>query len=424
MGRTHQSESTSSYAVQETAKQEPSLLWLVPLLVVIAIGLTWANRTYLSHSNQYTNRDFMSIWTGGKAVLKGLDPHDVDVWQPLRAQYGSSWMPDQKDPYPLWTAIVFAPLAAAFDINMAGAVWLTLSEILLGVSLSALIMYYAGVKLSALEFGAIMLSSYGSRWVTLTLGTGQMAIVLVFILTLFFVLVKQERWFWAGFSLTFIALKPNPFVIFVPMVIVWTISHRRWHLAAGGIAGAAALFGASWLLRPGWLAAWVSVRGKLDVTQQTPTVWGVAYELVGLDWWPALGLLFAVILTAAVGAVLLLNRKLTAPEMVATALPFSLLITPYAWAYEHTLLLIPLALFYCYLRAFRFAPLVYFALSFVLPWGLYVIASRRQLDTYSFLVPLIIGLAYLSTQYLDYPTSDEAAPHALRSDPNPLQSDG
>ena len=40
---------------------------LIPLLVVTIIGLLWGNYTTLTNSNRFADRDFMSIWTGGKA---------------------------------------------------------------------------------------------------------------------------------------------------------------------------------------------------------------------------------------------------------------------------------------------------------------------------------------------------------------------
>ncbi|MFW6068748.1 MAG: hypothetical protein ACOC9E_04110, partial [Chloroflexota bacterium] len=85
--------------------QLPSLLrrvnWRAALAVVFGLALVvWAHFRFVVGPLDYANKDFMSLWSGATAVLQGLNPYDEAVWTPLRAAYGSSWMPDPRAPFP------------------------------------------------------------------------------------------------------------------------------------------------------------------------------------------------------------------------------------------------------------------------------------------------------------------------------------
>jgi hypothetical protein len=76
------------------------------------------------------------------------------------------------------------------------------------------------------------------------------------------------------------------------------------------------------------------------------------------------------------------------------ALGVSLAITPYVWAYEHALLLIPLVLLFVWIRERRWAWLVWGSGSVVLPWTLYWLATQRGRDSMSWLVPALVSAAF------------------------------
>ena len=85
------------------------------------------------------DRDFMSLWAGGKAILLGLDPNDHRVWPQLRAQYGSTWNPEPICLYPLWTLLVCIPIAL-MPFHVAVSVWMTASELALPISILLLLL--------------------------------------------------------------------------------------------------------------------------------------------------------------------------------------------------------------------------------------------------------------------------------------------
>src|SRR5690606_26554032 len=115
--------------------QLPSLLRRVKWRGVVVVALPFvlvvrAHFRFVVGPLDYANKDFMSLWSGATAILQGLNPYDEAVWEPLRAAYGSSWMPDPRAPFPLWTFLFLTPFAL-LPIPVAAAVWLTVQELLL-----------------------------------------------------------------------------------------------------------------------------------------------------------------------------------------------------------------------------------------------------------------------------------------------------
>ncbi|MBK7896062.1 MAG: DUF2029 domain-containing protein [Anaerolineaceae bacterium] len=212
-------------------------------------------------------------------------------------------------------------------------------------------------------------------------------------LALFLWLVRRERPFLAGIVLSFVIIKPNAFVLFVPAFGLWLLWRRRWRVVAGAAAGGLTMFVISWLVLPGWLFEWLNVTGKTEVTAITPTVWGLAYE-IWPEWWAALGLLFVVGVTAVLGLIIFRNKHLTETEVMPLALMGSLLTTPYAWVYEHLLLLIPCMLIYLAIKKRGLAALTWLLLVFVLPWGTFWLAENRASDTLTTFVPLAVILFF------------------------------
>ncbi len=302
---------------------------VIPLLVVAAGMMAWAQYRYLAKPIRYTRRDFMSLWGGGRAVLEGLDPYDPEVWLPLRARYGSTWMPDERAPFPLWTLALMTPFSA-LDVDWGTAWWLVFSEGLLGASLYLLVSEVGHVRPTPVGFALLLLGGFATRGTLLTLHVGQITIVLLSVVTLFLVLMERDQPVPAGMALALTALKPNPFLLLVPLLGLWLLWRKRWRVLLGAALGGGAMLGATWLIQPGWVLEWFAVRGKTAATYRTPTVWGLAHA-IWPEVWPVLGLVAAGAVTAIVGWAVFRHAEWGAPEVAALGMAGSLLVTPYAW---------------------------------------------------------------------------------------------
>jgi len=383
-------------------------LWGIAIVTAGFFLLAWLHRFFVVDPLDVANKDFMSLWTGGRAVLLGLNPYDLDVWRPLRAAHGSTWMPDPRAPFPLWTFLFTVPFGA-LPLPLGAAAWLTLEEALLALNLFLLAGVVAGYRPAPVDVGLLAVGAFLSISLVLVLINGQMTYVLLTVLTVF-LLWEAERPFWAGFALAFLAFKPNPFILFLPLVGLWLFRRRRWPVIAGGATGGFFLLAASWLVQPGWLSQWLNVRSKTEVVTITPTVWGLAAEL-SPDWWLPLGLGLTVVVAAAAGWYTLSQSTLTPFALFSLAIPASLLTTPYTWAYEHALLLLPWLWIYTRLPR-RPGRLAWVLLAWLLPWALFLVAAARLRDTLSFFVPLATLVAVWWINARSAPPETAAGPAA------------
>lgn len=377
----------------------PSLLrrvkWRGVVVVALAFVLiVWAHFRFVVGPLDYANKDFMSLWSGATAILQGLNPYDEAVWEPLRAAYGSSWMPDPRAPFPLWTFLFLTPFAL-LPIPAAAAVWLTVQELLLVLSAYLVVAILLRRSVSAVEMGLLVLVGFTSPATLLVQINGQMTFLLLAVLALFLVLLERQRPFLAGASLALLALKPNPFIVLVPLLGLWLLWRGRWRVAGGAVAGGLALLGLTWVIQPGWLMQWLAVRSKTEVVTITPTLWGLAGELSGA-WWLPVGLALVMVLVVAVGRYIFARPDLSAAEVTSIALATSLLVTPYTWSYEHALLFLPWLWLFGRIEARRKAQALWLALAGFIPWLIFSLALIRVRDSFGFVVPLASLLAFVA----------------------------
>lgn len=378
---------------RETVNKWEGWKWQIALVlgVLALLLLAWLHYRFVVAPLDYANKDFMSLWTGARAVMRGLNPYDADVWQPLRAEYGSNWMPDSRAPFPLWTFLAMIPFAL-LPLSQAAAAWLTFQEFLLALNIFVLVGHVGKYRPGTGEVALLGLGAFLSASTVLVLINGQMTFLLLLVLSAYLVLNERSAPFWAGVSLSLLALKPNPFVLFVPLVGLWLLWQRRWRVVGGAAAGGLFMLGVTMLMRPDWLVQWLNVRSKTEVVSITPTVWGLAAEIGG-GWWLPVGLLLAIVLTSGVALYVFSRPDLDEATVIAVALSASLLVTPYTWAYEHALLFLPWLLLFARLRNRRKACLLWFVLAWLVPWLFLGLAAVRLLDTFGFMVPALALLA-------------------------------
>ena len=231
---------------------------LVVILSITALSVvSVANYTLLaSQSGGMTRKDFMSLWTGGKALVLGLNPYDAAVWRPLRASYGDTWLPDAICPFPAWTILFFVPLSF-LTTQMAGALWMTICEVslLAGVAVTAQALRWRAYR-HYLPWILIGLALF--RPIFTAIANGQLSPVLFFLLAAAFYLHRQEHAFVAGVLLALQATKPNLTVFFFPLVGFVFLVRRDWRTLGGLVVGGLGLLAASWVALPGWLFQWLT----------------------------------------------------------------------------------------------------------------------------------------------------------------------
>jgi hypothetical protein len=210
---------------------------------------------------------------------------------------------------------------------------------------------------------------------------------------------EDERWIFGGLLIAILALKPTLGVPLLGMVGLWLIGRRKWR-ALLGIGLSVGLMGlVSFMLDPAWVGKFIGAsQAKLAVTfGHAPSLWGMAGAVCQTDgnctlW---LGALLSGSLAVAVCvAILRAPGRYGAAEVICLSIPVTLLITPYVWAYDQVLLVLPII--WVTSRLMRSgAPYLLGALFFLaIDAGallLLLLAVQTSADAWSGLVPVVVG---------------------------------
>lgn len=368
--------------------------WRRKAQFVLLLGVVFLIILFFNHwfgaglMGNMADRDFAHLATGVKALIWGLDPYDPRIWPDLRRSFGGTVIQDPACIYPLWTLVLFAPLAL-FPFSLAVSLWMTASEFALVISVG-LLAAAANFQRSRWLTLAALLGSLLFRPFVVSLTSGQMLpFLLLTVAAASFAYVRRQS-FWSGFLLGLVVAKPHLFILFLPAVGLLFLTRRDWRALGGLLVSVVALFIISWLIRPGWLWRWLGARAKASLTFGTPTLWGLAFDIVGPGHWILIGALIAA-LASGLTLFLIVRRSGDPVFGIGLAVCGSLLVTPYLWNYDQLLLLVPA------LIAFGCAPgnpfpkiAIWFVVMFVIPWGLFWVANLRGFDPLSAFVTVAI----------------------------------
>ena len=298
-------------------------------------------------------------WTrelGGPALNAG------GVLRPSTCRFG----------YPLWTAVILAPLGVLPGM-VAAAIWVAalVAGVIVGVVLIWRVVRPGG---SALAFGTLVITSL-PFWLTLI--TAQVD-------GLMLGLIGAGLWWQgrgrsgAGAALAMLAVKPHIVWLTLPAIGVWLLARSRRTLVVVGITGLVML-SLSLLARPGWIGDWLaevfrSQRQAWSFNQTT--IWQLGADF-GLPVWA--------VAIVVVPLIYMLAKEVSRPavplvDVIAASLVAGLLASPYVGSYDLILLAVAwgriLALGIAATESRRVALLAGLLVSAsVLPWVLYAMSS-------------------------------------------------
>jgi hypothetical protein len=336
--------------------------------------------------------DFAKFWAGPRALLLGRDPYDARTWLDPTLQLGATlvnWPDHGSTPrYFGWAVLLMFPFAL-LPLATAFAVW-TVG----GITAAAAAVYVLLLRTLSghpIAHTLVAMTLIASQPARLTVLLGQWGFVLTAALVAAVVWTRDSRSTRAGLSSIAFLAKPQVFVLTAPALAMWAWrrGQRRTILVAS--AAGAAIVGLSLVLLPNWPTAWIRDIASPEVSAepQTTTLASVLYGFFGQ---PGTWLAVAVIVGCAAIAFTFDPRG---DAWLAAWLSLSLVAAPYVWSYDQTLLVVPLVLGGGVV-ARRSRPLatgVIITGTFilvVLTTVLAVVAARRNLESYSAVVPLLV----------------------------------
>lgn len=366
--------------------------WQKPVFLGLILCILFSGAAFWIVAGQdYRNSDFFSYWLAGKLVLAGEDPYQPAVWVAGHDVYAATWVSDDHFLYPLPLAVLFIPLGC-LSLETAYMSWVMLSMALTvsAVLLTASLARHArvGTILFPLFAGLVIF-----RPLMVVFRNGQLAALLLFLLAASLVALQRGHWLVGGVLLGCLILKPSLGVPVLILAGLWMLFHRHGRGLVGMVIAGAVLLLVGLLVNAHWVETYLQVgAGKLDATfGYSPTVWGLAYELTGTapGAWVSGGGLAALIFVVSLWC---LWKESSPVRALRIVLPAALLITPYLWAYDQTLLILPLVGWTAVMLEQR-KPFLQMALLplcvSIFSLVLLLLAVQQGVDVWSVLLPLI-----------------------------------
>lgn len=336
------------------------VVWLGCLLFFAAIWLGNPNYQWSANRTSPYGADFVQEWVAGDMLLSGASGRIYDraafqAWQHDGVRMGFTWPESQYYPavYPPPYYCIVAPLAW-LPYPLAATVWLGLLVAAYGLAAILAIhtwtdskavplqlLWCAGLIMPAMFFGCV-LGQKGSLWL-LSLSSSVY-------------LLKRQHAFAAGCVAAILTLKPTLCAL-IPLAMFLT---GQWRFSLGFITSTAFIYGGSaWLLPSSVWADYVQViAGTADYQTHAGYRSGWSTSLITLL--TAVGTPKLISLSVAVlGAMAILfncvrqcrtkpsrtiaSDPLTQPELLWQLLIGTALLSPHAYFYDLTWLLLPLS---------------------------------------------------------------------------------
>jgi len=255
--------------------------------MVFVSALTVANFRYAKGSPG--GNDFIPRWLGTRMLLmNGDSPYSPNTTQAIQ-DFIVGGTPDAgKDQYlfayPLYSIVVFFPFALIGDYLYTRAFWLTTLQVALVLTAwlgSRLARWRLSVPLAVGMFLYALLWYYSVR----PMINGNAAILVGLFLVGALIAIRNNYDLTAGILLALSTIKPQAVILFIPLILIWSLSHRRWKIIYGTLVSTAVLILLAILLEPGWPSR------MLEQVRSYPgyTPIGTPVEIFS-SWWPGAGL--------------------------------------------------------------------------------------------------------------------------------------
>ena len=310
---------------------------LVGLGATIAVAIAVAAVLAVTgwRAEHFRDGDFIQYWVAGRALLSGADVYDPLTWRALHDAIGSGGYeiaPGLGFLYPLPVALYALPIAL-LPLQLAGPLWFVAEG---ATAFGALVAIGRQVFTWAprrdlpllLVLAVVMVPVY-------VIGNdGNIARFLVGIVGGALALLIGGRTFAAGLVLGLAGVKPQLFVVLVPLLVVVCPPQTRGRFVAGGLTTILASLVVTVALRPGWIAEWLTQALQARGGYGRLNVWAV---FVGGTTW------IAVVLLVCALSGLVWWWRATRPSIdrsASAALGLSLIFAPYASDYDLAVLLV------------------------------------------------------------------------------------
>jgi len=319
------------------------ILIYISLLISTLFLLPFETYTLKKSYGEPGTHDFIQYWASARLVQAGENPYNSDAAAALQRDLGSShdyaimmWNPP-------WTLTILAPVLN-LPFGVSAAIWFYLSFCLL-LSSSVLLFKAEAPAVYAPILPLLAAAIFYPAWQSLV--WGQLSIFLLFALSVSYFFFKREKFILSGFIASLLTVKPHLFILIWLLAIHQVVSLRNYRLLFGLFSGFLALTLPIVLIDSSLFIRWIEAIQSKELVSSVATIeWKTASLISWLriiaisvsSYDPQWLLTVVPLLGVLVGIFWLPKQK--PYEVVPFALTLSVIIAPYGWLYDFSLLLL------------------------------------------------------------------------------------
>jgi hypothetical protein len=296
--------------------------------------------------------DFIQYWSANQVGKNGGNPYDPETMKAMQSGVADSsytsmmWNPP-------WILLLLRPVVS-LDLMAGVQAWFILNLIGIGAIVLLCEKLYPSVP--------------GQRWLRLSsillfppfyncLRFGQTSIAITVVFLLFAICLKYKRDFWAGSAISVLSVKPHLIYLVGVLLLWWAVKEHRWKLLAGILAGVSLFVCASLLFQGQMFFQWLnchlhpeSIKDIVGVVRTsdwvTPTLGGTirAIGIGATASMPMERIICVVSLIPIFWWLVRCQPDIRWSHHLPLFLLLSLLLGPYGWFYDNSMLIIIVAL--------------------------------------------------------------------------------
>ncbi|MFC2043570.1 glycosyltransferase family 87 protein [Chloroflexota bacterium] len=317
------------------------LLWVT--LSACLILLWQLSTSVLFSPRAVSNEDHWRYWGAWNLTTRGENPYDAKSF--LELQDVIQGLDDQPEYVPVilvppWTIVLITPFAV-LNYFTSRLLWLITSIVFFLISAVTIWRIYEG-STRTLWFALIVSFTFAPTIFILILGQINPWILIGLVGFLFWTTQRRNDWL-AGISVALITIKPQLFIPFWIVLLLWIVQQRRWKIPlACGLAIAAAsllLMNLNPLIFQQFLDTYLL---NAPLEWYTPTLGLYLRLLMGMEkFW----MQFVAPIIAIIWSIYYWFRRGDDWQWTRDIIPLlwvSVLASPYSWTYDQIILIIPI----------------------------------------------------------------------------------
>jgi hypothetical protein len=235
---------------------------LIASVLLIVFSFIMFFGIYQFTKNVPGGTDFLYRWLPTRMALQQGNINVYNDKATLAVEYMHYGRPHQPGEtpgifaYPYYSMFWFVPFTLFNSFALARAVWM-MFMLFFQIGIIFLSLHFLKTKVSIIYIAGLLLLGTMSADMAQAIIDGNIASLAAFLTALCLFFIYKEFDIAAGIALALSTIKPQLVILFIPLIILWAFSQKRWKIIVSSAVAFATMNIIAFAIYPGWLSAFL-----------------------------------------------------------------------------------------------------------------------------------------------------------------------